>query len=131
LNNFNLIRPKNNETEKLLLLNQKNKEKTFEINQNENNFQIDSINKTKDLIIKQEKVMESKYNCLSKARIFRPSNTYNFSYNDPLKIYFNLIEYGMNKDISFQKNLIELLKKKGLVDDTKDKDTSNLNFQQF
>lgn len=84
------------------------------------------LSKTKELVYKQEKALEAKYHYMNKGRIFRPSNTHNFEYNDPLRVYFNLIEYGMNRDITFQKNLIELLKKKGLVDDTKDKESSIL-----
>lgn len=101
----------------------------LEINNDENNdkfknelgsTKIEFLNKTKDLINKQEKALKAKYSYFNKGRMFRPSNTYNFDCNDPLRIYFNLIEYGMNKDITFQKNLVDLLKKKGLVDDTKD-----------
>lgn len=106
-----------------------NEKKTDFFKENENDSaKFEFLNKTKDLLCKQEKALEAKYIYLNKGRIFRPSNTYNFEYNDPLRVYFNLIEYGMNKDITFQKNLIELLKKKGLVDETKDKDSSNFNY---
>jgi hypothetical protein len=66
-------------------------------------------------------INKAKYNYISTGRIFRPVNKQNFESNDPLKIYFTLIEYGLNKDVTFQKNLIELLKKKNLIED-KDKE---------
>jgi len=113
LNNFYQIKPIININEKINLITDKNKDFIFSNDEN------DTINKIKEIKIKQEKNLEAKYNLLNKERVFRPSNSYNFSYNDSLRIYFNLIEYGMNREISFQKNLIELLKKKGLVDDTK------------
>ena len=37
-----------------------------------------------------------------------------------------MIEYGMNKDIAFQRQLIELLRKKNLIGDSKEKKNSNL-----
>ncbi len=122
---FNPIIFKNSLSEKLSLLTEVNNKKETDENNNDST-KFDFINKTNDLVSRQEKALEAKYNYFNKGRVFRPSNTYNFTYNDPLRVYFNLIEYGMNKDITFQKNLLELLKKKGLVDDTKDKDSSNL-----
>ena len=128
---FNQIKQKNNSIEKLISINENfNKNKADKISENineENNLEYEKLNKIKDLISVQEKALEAKYSYFNKGRIFRPSNSYNFSYNDPLRIYFNLIEYGMNKDITFQKNLIELLKKKGLVDEnSKEKETSKI-----
>lgn len=112
-----------------MLIEVNNEEKKDLSNENDNDSaEFEFLNKTKDLVIKQEKILEAKYKYLNKGRIFRPSNAYNFEYNDPLRVYFNLIEYGMNKDITFQKNLIELFKKKGLVDNTKDKEASNNNY---
>lgn len=60
---------------------------------------------------------KAKYNYINRGRVFRPVTKQNFEYNDPLKIYFTLIEYGMNKDLSFQRTLIDLLKKKNLIED--------------
>jgi hypothetical protein len=60
---------------------------------------------------------KAKYNYINRGRVFRPVTKHNFDYNDPLKIYFTLIEYGMNKDLSFQRTLIDLLKKKNLIED--------------
>ena len=68
-------------------------------------------------------VDKSNYNYINKGRLFRPVAKQNFEYNDPLKIYFTLIEYGMNKDVSFQRTLLDLLKKKNLIEiSEKDKD---------
>ncbi len=94
-------------------------------NQNENEFNDKKINNLNFIKI-QEQTINAKYNIVNKGRIFKPLHNYDFQSNDPLRIYFNLIEYGMNKDITFQKNLIDLLKKKGLVDDSSlDKDNNN------
>ena len=105
----------------------KNEKESSQKVREDNNEHTEKLKKISDHIKIKEKSMDSKYNMLNKGRIFKPLQNYNFEYNDPLRIYFNLIEYGMNKDITFQKNLIELLKKKGLVDETsKEKDSSNL-----
>ena len=91
-------------------------------NQNENEFN-EKKKSNLNFIKIHEQIINSKYNITNKGRIFKPLHNYDFQSNDPLRIYFNLIEYGMNKDITFQRNLIDLLKKKGLVDDSKlDKD---------
>jgi hypothetical protein len=71
---------------------------------------------TKDLLA------ETKYNYISTGRQFRPTNKSNFDYNDPLRVYFTLIEHGMNKDLSFQRTLIDLLKKKNLISSEKEKE---------
>ncbi len=60
---------------------------------------------------------ESKYNYIATGRQFRPTNKSSFEYNDPLRVYFTLIEHGMNKDLSFQRALVDLLKKKNLISD--------------
>lgn len=65
---------------------------------------------------------ETKYNYISTGRQFRPTNKSNFDYNDPLRVYFTLIEHGMNKDLSFQRTLIDLLKKKNLISSEKEKE---------
>lgn len=63
-----------------------------------------------------------KYNYINTGRSFRQSKDAKFDYNDPIRIYFTLIEYGMNKDLSFQRTLIDLLKKKNLIEnDPKDR----------
>lgn len=119
----------------------KNKIEEFKENQkiiSQKNNQNDSeeFNEKKksnlDFLKIQENNFEQKYNIFNKGRIFKPMQNYEFDYNDPLRVYFNLIEYGMNKDITFQKNLIELLKKKGLVDDASlEKDSSKIIFFYF
>lgn len=59
---------------------------------------------------------EVKYNYISTGRLYRPTNKQNFEYNDPLRVYFTLIEHGMNKDVTFQRALIDLLRKKNLIE---------------
>jgi hypothetical protein len=59
-----------------------------------------------------------KFKYIATGRLFRPVNETNFAYNDPIRVYFTLIEHGMNKDLSFQRNLIDLMKKKNLISDS-------------
>jgi hypothetical protein len=66
----------------------------------------------------------AKYNYINTGRLFRPMKSSSAEYNDPLRVYFTLIEYGMNKDLSFQKTLIDLLKKRNLIEDGKKSSTS-------
>jgi hypothetical protein len=75
-----------------------------------------------------EKSLKEDYSCKSTSdvkfkyictgRLFRPVNETKFAYNDPLRVYFTLIEHGMNKDLSFQRNLIDLMKKKNLISES-------------
>jgi hypothetical protein len=81
-----------------------------------NNIQNTNIADKKSQQEISKAVDKAKYNYINKGRIFRPVNKQNFEYNDPLKIYFTLIEYGMNKDLSFQRTLIDLLNKKNLIE---------------
>lgn len=113
------IKPTESLTESINLLNKISNEKDSE--------NLDKISKAKEFILKQENYLEKKFSIFKKERIFRPTTNYSFEYNDPLRIYFDLIEYGMNKDITFQKNLVDLLKKKKLIDDA-NKDSSSSNF---
>lgn len=122
------MRQKVNLSDCILNINNKiieEKEKYAKLSQ-EAEDTIERNSKGKEFLVAQERTVQAKYTYFNKDRIFKPVNNYNFPTNDPLRIYYNLIEYGMNKDISFQKNLIDLLKKKGLVEETaKDKETSN------
>lgn len=72
----------------------------------------------------------SKYNYISTGRLYRQSNKANLDLNDPVKVYFTLIEYGMNKDLSFQRTLIDLLKKKNLIEE-KEKSEKNISDKQI
>lgn len=110
-NIFNPIIQNKNKVEKFKenVLNKNEKEIQEEENENKN---------LSDFLKKQEKAIDAKYNLVNKGRLYKPNHNYDFESNDPLRIYFNLIEYGMHNDITFQKNLIDLLKKKGLVDET-------------
>jgi CCDC93, coiled-coil domain len=60
---------------------------------------------------------ETKYNLIHTGRIYRQTKKTDMEINDPLRVYFTLIEYGMNKDLSFQRTLVDLLKKKNLIEE--------------
>jgi hypothetical protein len=63
-----------------------------------------------------DEMLSAKYNTLKENRKYKPKSKLNFSYNDELRVYFGMIEYGV-KDIAFQRQFIELLKKKKIVED--------------
>jgi hypothetical protein len=65
-----------------------------------------------------------KFKYIATGRLYRPVNETNFAYNDPLRVYFTLIEHGMNKDLSFQRNLIDLMKKKNLISESSNRRTT-------
>ena len=60
-------------------------------------------------------ILSAVYNELKPNRQFRPKAKLAFDYNDELRVFFGMIEFGLNKEIAFQKQLIELLKKKNLI----------------
>jgi hypothetical protein len=62
----------------------------------------------------------TKYNYTNTGRLFRRMQDSKLDYNEPLRIYFTLAEYGMNKDLSFQRTMIDLLKKKNLIEEKSD-----------
>lgn len=77
------------------------KDKTdIEIKPNEDNEEIE------EEIKKEEIITERK---------FRPKKKYDFEYNEELRIFFDIIEYDLKQDISFQKKLITLLKQKKFI----------------
>ena len=78
------------------------------------------------IVIDNEEILKGKYNLLKQNRKYKQKNKLNFDYNDELRVFFSMIEYGMNKDITFQRQLIELLRKKNLIGDSKEKKNSNL-----
>jgi hypothetical protein len=60
---------------------------------------------------------ETKYNLIHTGRVYRQTKKSNLDINDPIRVYFTLVEYGMNKDLSFQRTLVDLLKKKNLIEE--------------
>jgi hypothetical protein len=75
---------------------------------------------------KKEFINKTKYNLLSSGRQLRAISTKNsLMYNEELRIYFTLIEYGLKKDLKFQKDLIDLLKKKNLIQSKANKGIEN------
>jgi hypothetical protein len=95
-----------------------NEEKTTGVHQQSSTKKLDNSNSDIDSLLS-----DIKYNYIKTGRQFRPTNKTKIDYNDPLRIYFALIEYGLNKDLSFQRTLIDLLKKKNMMGEKKD-DTS-------
>ena len=69
-------------------------------------------------------ILKAKYNKIQQNRKYKPKQKLNFDYNDELRVFFTMIEFGQNKSISFQRQLIELLKKKNLIDNSKIKESS-------
>ena len=63
-----------------------------------------------------DEMLNAKYNALKENRKYKPKSKLSFNYNDELRVYFGCIEFGV-KDIAFQRQFIELLKKKKIVED--------------
>ena len=63
-----------------------------------------------------DEMLSAKYNELKENRKYKPKNKLKFNYNDELRVYFGMIEFGV-KDIAFQRQFIELLKKKKIIED--------------
>ena len=102
-----------------------------ERNQMNKKFSINSIesklnNKNSDIKIDNNEILNAKYSLLKQNRKYKPKNKLAFEYNDELRVFFSMIEYGMNKDIAFQRQLIELLKKKNLITDNNEKKNPNI-----
>jgi len=86
------------------------------------NFEMNQKESSENIQLKETRnkaYTSAKYNYINTGRIFRPIHQENSSHTDILKIYFTLIEYGYNKDASFQKTLLELLKKKKVIEENK------------
>ena len=63
-----------------------------------------------------EAINNTKYELISEGRQMRINKKIsNLSYTEELKIYLTLCEFDMNKDLKFQKELLELLKTKNLI----------------
>ena len=91
------------------------------------NFLKNSLNEEEEnrkINIDDENILKAKYNKIQQNRKYKPKQKLNFDYNDELRVFFTMIEFGQNKNISFQRQLIELLKKKNLIDNKKIKDSS-------
>ena len=107
------------------------REKKDERNQINKKLSINSIEsklneKNSDIKINNEEILNAKYSFLKQNRKYKPKNNLAFEYNDELRVFFSMIEYGMNKDIAFQRQLIELLKKKNLITDNNEKKNPNI-----
>ena len=63
-----------------------------------------------------DEMLSAKYNSLKENRKYKPKKQLEFGYNDELRVYFDCIEYGV-KDIAFQRQFIDLLKKKKIIED--------------
>ena len=63
-----------------------------------------------------DEMLSAKYNTLKENRKYKPKKNLEYSYNDELRVYFDCIEFG-EKDIAFQRQFIEILKKKKIVED--------------
>ena len=66
-----------------------------------------------------DEMLNAKYNTLKENRKYKPKNKLTNmapNYNDELRVFFSMIEFGV-KDIAFQRQFIELLKKRKIVED--------------
>ena len=66
-----------------------------------------------------DEMLNTKYNILKENRKYKPKNKLTNmapNYNDELRVFFSMIEFGV-KDIAFQRQFIELLKKRKIVED--------------
>ena len=71
-----------------------------------------------------DEMLNTKYNILKENRKYKPKNKLTNlapNYNDELRVFFSMIEFGV-KDIAFQRQFIELLKRRKIVED-KDKNS--------
>ena len=66
-----------------------------------------------------DEMLNTKYNILKENRKYKPKNKLSAiapNYNDELRVFFSMIEFGV-KDTAFQRQFIELLKKRKIVED--------------
>ena len=66
-----------------------------------------------------DEMLNAKYNTLKENRKYKPKTKLTNmapNYNDELRVFFSMIEFGV-KDIAFQRQFIELLKKRKIVED--------------
>ena len=76
----------------------------------------------------EETILKVQYDYLKPNRKFRQKSKLSFNYNDELRIFFAMIEFGLNESIQFQKQMIELLKKKNIIE-SGDKDDNKKSSQ--
>lgn len=76
----------------------------------------------------EETILKVQYDFLKPNRKFRQKSKLSFNYNDELRIFFAMIEFGLNESIQFQKQMIELLKKKNIIE-SGDKDDNKKSSQ--
>lgn len=93
--------------------------KKFSVNFLENKMALSEPNEKKKLHLfnESDEMLSAKYNLLQQNRKYKPKSKLNFGYNDELRVFFGMIEFGLNREISFQRQLIDLLKKKKIVED--------------
>ena len=66
-----------------------------------------------------DEMLNAKYNALKENRKYKPKNKLTNmapNYNDELRVFFSMIEFGA-KDIAFQRQFIELLKRRKIIED--------------
>ena len=66
-----------------------------------------------------DEMLKTKYNILKENRKYKPKNKLTNlapNYNDELRVFFSMIEFGV-KDIAFQRQFIELLKRRKIIED--------------
>ena len=66
-----------------------------------------------------DEMLNAKYNTLKENRKYKPKTKLTNmapNYNDELRVFFSMIEFGA-KDIAFQRQFIELLKKRKIIED--------------
>ena len=64
-------------------------------------------------------MLKAKYEKLKENRKYKPKNKLTNiapNYNDELRVFFSMLEFGV-KDIAFQRQFIELLKKRKIIED--------------
>lgn len=76
----------------------------------------------------EETILKVQYDYLKPNRKFRQKSKLSFNYNDELRIFFAMIEFGLNESIQFQKQMIELLKRKNIIE-SGDKDDNKKSSQ--
>ena len=68
-------------------------------------------------------MLKTKYEKLKENRKYKPKNKLTNiapNYNDELRVFFSMLEFGV-KDIAFQRQFIELLKKRKIIEDKNSK----------
>ena len=68
-------------------------------------------------------MLKAKYEKLKENRKYKPKNKLTNiapNYNDELRVFFSMLEFGV-KDIAFQRQFIELLKKRKIIEDKNSK----------